>query len=259
MKCVCYSFTQPAFQVAPSGYKLGYQINVIKSEQTPMQNLDSLTVLIINHRTLDLTACCVESLMRFYPNVKILLLDNGSHDESSKYIHDLEQKHHHISALFNQKNHFHGPALDQGIRHCQSSCVLTLDSDTEMIHKGLLEEMVGFINQPKVYAVGKLVYMDWFGYEVGLKRRCSQAYIHPACMMIKRETYLGLKPFLHHGSPALQNMRQAVRSGYGLVDFPIDNYINHLGRGTCSRYGYGLGLRHTFEYLLHNLLIKLYA
>jgi glycosyltransferase involved in cell wall biosynthesis len=224
-----------------------------------MHNLEEPTILIINHRTADLIARSVESLLSFYPYANILLIDNGSNDKSSEYIRNLDRKHDQISALFNRHNRFHGPALDQGLKHCQTALVLTLDSDTEVIRGGLLEEMASCFIQPRVYAVGKLVHMDWFGYELGSNKPFSTAYIHPACMMIRRETYLTLKPFFHHGSPAIRNMRHATRSGQILVDFPIDDYINHLGRGTCSRYGYGLGLRHTFEYLLHHLFIRLYA
>ena len=76
-------------------------------------------------------------------------------------------------------------------------------------------------------------------------------------MLLRRETYLKLKPFFHHGSPGIRNMRQAARAGYILQDFPVQEYLIHQGRGTCSRHGYGLGWKHTVEYLLHSALSKI--
>ena len=77
-------------------------------------------------------------------------------------------------------------------------------------------------------------------------------------MCNKREKYMRLRPFIHHGSPGIKNLKEAQRRGYRLANFPIYDFIHHEGRGTCSRYGYNLGIKHTLEYLLRNALRRIY-
>jgi glycosyltransferase involved in cell wall biosynthesis len=220
--------------------------------------LDDITVLIVNYRTLELTSRCIESLRAFYPAVRLLLIDNGSQDASTAYIQRLAAEHEATTCLLNPKNHYHGPALDQGLRACHSALAFCLDSDTEVVQGGFLEGMTAAFADPQVYAAGKRVYMDWFGYETNPGTPLAFAYVRPSGILLRRTIYLSLKPFIHHGSPGIRNMRHAQRLGYRLQDYPIQAYLVHLGRGTCSRWGYGLGRKHTIEYLLHRALSKFY-
>ena len=87
-----------------------------------------------------------------------------------------------------------------------------------------------------------------------VKQPGSLEQVHPAAMLLDCQKYAHLKPFSHHGSPGLANMRSARRAGWRLVDFPLEGTIYHQGRGTCSRHGYGLGWRHMVEYLLNRWL-----
>ena len=220
--------------------------------------MDDITVLIVNYRTLDLTRRCVESLRTVYPEIRMTLIDNGSHDPSRAFIREMAADHAQIDCILNDRNRFHGPALDQGLKACRTPLALTLDSDTEVIKGGFLEEMTAFFTEPQTYAAGQRAYMDPFGYETSANTPLAFAYIHPSCMMLRIDAYLKLRPFIHHGSPAIRNMRHAVRAGYRLRDYPIHTYVTHAGRGTCSRYGYGLGLRHTIEHLMHSALSRFY-
>jgi glycosyltransferase involved in cell wall biosynthesis len=222
-----------------------------------MFSLDDITILIVNYRTAELTARCLESILRYYPDVEIHLIDNGSHDDSSDYIRRMAARQASIDCSINPTNRYHGPALDQGLRVCRTALALTLDSDTRMVNGGLLEGMVACLNDPDVYAVGRKVLMDPFGYESPAGMPLAFESIHPACMLLRREVYLQLKPFIHHGSPGIRNMRQAGRAGYTLVDFALEDYLEHRGRGTCARYGYGLGWRHKVENMLHRGLRRL--
>lgn len=223
-----------------------------------MYNLDDITVLIVNYRTPDLIKCCVESFRAYYPQVKMLLIDNGSFDASRDTIINMGDQYNQINILLNQKNRYHGPALDQGLKACNTHFTLTLDTDTKTLKGGFLEQMLTFFSDPEMYTVGRLTSMDLFGYETHPLTPLSFSYVHPSCMLIRRDIYLDLKPFIHHGSPAILNMRHAGRAGYKLCDFPVEKYLQHTGRGTCGRYGYGLGRKHTVEYLLHSMLKRFY-
>jgi glycosyltransferase involved in cell wall biosynthesis len=219
-----------------------------------MNDYSKITILLVNYKTLELTKICLESFRFFYPNINILLIDNGSQDQSTTYIQEIAAFDERITGIINSKNLNHGPALHQGITQIQSRFVLTLDTDCQVIRLGFLEKMVHFFNEPKTYAVGSLVTLDRFGYQVSPYHKLSySAYIQPYCMLIDRQKYLQFKPFMHHGSPCLHNLKEAESNGYQLVDFPVYEYVIHFGCGTCSKYGYNLGARHKLENILHHL------
>jgi glycosyltransferase involved in cell wall biosynthesis len=216
--------------------------------------LEEISFLIVNYRTLDLTTRCIESLQKFYPQAEITIVDNGSGDESTDYIREMASRVGNVHAILNPTNRYHGPALDQGLREAQTRLVFCLDSDCEVLRGNFLEAMAAHFSDPCTYAVGELVKMNRFGYTRSQSKGRSFDYVHPRRMLLDRSKYLGLRRFNHHGAPCLANMRQAVQRGYRLRDFPIQEYILHLGRGTCGSYGYGLGWRHKIENLLNRAL-----
>jgi hypothetical protein len=72
-------------------------------------------------------------------------------------------------------------------------------------------------------------------------------------MMLRRKLYHEFPAFEHRGMPTLRNFAAAQRQGYVLKSFPVEKYIAHFGRGTASRYGYGLGMRGKVDYVLNKL------
>ncbi len=206
-----------------------------------MCDLTSVTTLVVNYKTPDLTKKCVESFISYYPTVKLILIDNGSQDDSTSYIRHVAGDFPNVTSLLNSGNRYHGPAMDQGIHQSATRYVFTLDSDCEILEGGFLEQLLAFFKSPNMYAAGRLVYINRYGFEVEkTNRRHLIKYIHPYAMLLDKTKYLHLSPFIHHGSPCIKNMRDAENAGYKVQHFPLDNYVFHKSRGTCSRYGYGL-------------------
>jgi GT2 family glycosyltransferase len=216
--------------------------------------LKEITVIIVNYRTRAFTQRVVEGLRSFYPTMPLLLIDNGSNDDSTQYIVSITDQDPHTRSILNTCNHYHGPAMDQGIRHSTTRFVFTLDSDCEVQQGGFLEQMLNYFDDPQTYAVGWLVNMDHYGFQKDSDvRQTLVPYIHPSAMLLDRDKYLSLPPFVHHGSPCLTNMRAAQENGYTVRDFPIAEYILHYGRGTCSQYGYGLNVKTLLNKVLSTL------
>lgn len=69
-----------------------------------LTDLSQLTVVIINWRTLDLVKTCVRSLRSFYPELSVVLIDNGSRDLSTAFITDLAKTKVRASAILNKRN-----------------------------------------------------------------------------------------------------------------------------------------------------------
>ncbi len=213
-----------------------------------------LTVVIINFRTADLLEQSAGSLRRLYPTVPLLLIDNGSNDGSAAVMENIRKECPSSTViLLNPANRHHGPAMDQGIRHASTPFVLMLDSDCVLQRSGLLEAMLERLDRsPRAYAAGRKVFMNKRGFDVP-ERPGAFPYIRPICMLLRRDRYLALPPFRRHGAPCLDNMRAAVAQGFLLVDFPIEEYVVHRGRGTAGRVGYNLGWRGKLNHLLNRI------
>ena len=211
-------------------------------------------IVIVNYQTPDLIKRAVDSFRRFYPDESLLLIDNGSQDESVPILKNLVSEYpDKTEILLNTSNIYHGPAMDQALRYVQNQYVAFLDSDCVVLRGGFLESMNSTLSEnDSHYIVGRRVFMNRRGFEIR-KETNGFPYIRPICMIVKRELYISLPPFQHHGTPCLANMRAASECGYALIDFPVDDYVCHKGRGTAERHGYNLGWRGKWNYLLNKM------
>ena len=219
-----------------------------------MADPSTVTVVIITYRTPDLTRCALNSFRTYYADTPLLLIDNGSDEEGISVLEEFRMKAPGCTEVIrNSRNLHHGPAMHQALRHIHSRYALFLDSDSETRKGGFVENMVSLADRgAKHYAVGKRVFLNNRGFDVDSPER-GFAYIRPICMLIKRDSYLTLPPFRHHGSPCLQNMIEARKRGFILLDFLVEEYILHKGRGTAGKYGYDLGWRGKINYVLNKM------
>ena len=212
----------------------------------------SVTAVIINFQTPDLTHRALTSFRRFYPSTPLLIIDNGSADQSPDLLPRLDPLGP-TELLLNAANLHHGPAMDQALRRITTEFVLFLDSDCEVIGGGFVERMsAALLHDARNYAAGKRIVMNARGFDVGTSAG-AHPYIRPICMMVRRELYLQLPPFEKHGAPCLANMIAATDRGLQLVHIPIEEYVRHDGRGTAARFGYRLGLKGRLNHLLNRL------
>jgi len=197
--------------------------------------VSDITVIVINYKTEKLTKQCVESFRTRYPIIPLVVVDNGSDDDSTLYIRTLTDDY--TTIVLNSENIGHGPAMHQEILALKTPYFFTLDSDC-VIHKGgFLELMLErFKLNPNLYATG------WLRYVNPLSGVATQVYdpdkskfipyIHPSAALHDRLKYLTLPPFYHRGAPCIDNMREATAKRYDLESFPIARYIKHLVAGT---------------------------
>jgi len=215
--------------------------------------MKEITTVIINYQTPALLQVAVSSFKGFYPDTKLILIDNGSKDEekSKKVIEELGVKYSAIEVIYLEKNIYHGPAMDLAIRkYIKTDYTFFLDSDTESIKPDFLERMLEMsLLSDKIYGVGELAKVNNRGY----KSEEGNDILLTPYMLIKNEIYTDLKPFVHHGQPTLFNFIDAKEKGYLLKKFEVSTYIDHLWRGTASKFGYGLGLKGKIGYVLNRL------
>jgi hypothetical protein len=212
----------------------------------------SVTAIIINFQTPDLTRRAVMSFRSLYPSLPLLLIDNGSVGDGAHLLRQIAgDAGGPTEILFNSANLHHGPAMDQALRHITTDYALFLDSDCEVTAGGFVEQMVAALREADHhYAAGKKVFLNDRGFDVP-SSTTAHPYLRPICMMVKRPLYLGLPPFQKHGAPCLNNMIAATAAGFALVDIPIEDHIRHEGRGTAARFGYRLGWKGRMNHLLN--------
>lgn len=210
----------------------------------------ALAAAVVNYQTPDLLGDAVRSFKEHYPDVPLLIVDNGSEDGSPALVGRLARELPATEALRLEENIFHGPAMHRALTHLGAGHVYVFDSDTVTRRGGFLEEMQALLTaSPTAYAAGQIVRVNRRGF------RADDGVPVPASayMLLDRARYLTLPPFIHHGLPVLENMTAAHARGLTLESFPVESYVDHLGRGTAARYGYGLGLRSRLDYLLNRL------
>lgn len=213
-----------------------------------------VTAVVINFRTPDLTRRAVESFRSFYASLPLLLIDNGSGDESGRTLDHLRALAPGCTeVILNPSNRHHGPAMDQALRAINTPYALFIDSDCEVLKGGFVELMLALADEnPHAYVVGKKIFMNDRGFDIP-EQPGAHSYIRPICMLVRREPYLLLPPFERHGAPCLANMRAARASSYELVHFPVEDFVRHEGRGTASRHGYRLGWRGRLNHFMNKM------
>jgi glycosyltransferase involved in cell wall biosynthesis len=215
--------------------------------------VNDITVLIINYQTPDLLKKAVDSFAAHYPDVLTIVFDNGSKDNSPDLIKSFSEKYAKIQPYFSEKNIFHGPAMDFALRNLlKTKYCFILDSDTETVKAGFLEEMRSILEESeKNYAVGMAENVNQRGF---LQSDGKIRIVLSPFMLIKREIYLKFHPFIHHGQPVMFNFDEAAKNGYKIFNYPIEEYIDHLWRGTASRFGYKLGIKGKIVFITEKVL-----
>jgi len=196
-----------------------------------------ITAVVANYKTPALLDTCVRTLKKHYGEFDIIVIDNGSEDESvglvSKLVEELG-----VLPVLNGVNIGHGPAMHQGIQMCRTKYVFLFDSDCEVTKGGFLEKMQTTLEKKQGYAIGWLRYVNTNGVSAAGKFDKSKfiPYVHPSAALIDREIYYTLPPFLHEGAPCTRNMWIAQGRGLKVFDFPIRDYVKHWEAGTRRRF-----------------------
>lgn len=200
-----------------------------------------VTAVIVHFRTFELTRMAIWSLKTNYPDMKLIVVENHSGDGSLEMLNDLAGTLKNVSVLPMNKHVHHGPGMDAAINECVDKWILVCDSDCIVYRPHVVEAMLSKVSD-KTYMIGKMHLLDTNGFFANKKTFPIVKYIHPHFALVRKEFYSMFQPFEKHGSPCLTNEIQAQRDGFELVDFPVNEYVYHIERGTVAKFGYGLGL-----------------
>lgn len=209
--------------------------------------VDKVTVLICQNQTPDRIRLCIESILTFYPTIKILVVTSDVHDESYWYLKYKEARNPNIKIFERSGNQNHGDAMHDGITgYVKTRYFLTMDSDTIVKHGGWIELMVKEIDRVDVFSIGTLNLTTWSNDAIGNPKNEADTlnYTHPSCSMYDKQLYeamsaegqlipdannITVRPlFCNHGAPCWSIMKAAKVRGYEVLGFPVEDYVMHL-------------------------------
>ena len=197
--------------------------------------MKEITGIVVTHNTKDLIQAAYESMRKFHPDMKIIIVD-GSNPEDPCYSYVVSLASEITTVAIAGTNIGHGRGMDAAIKMCQTPYALIFDSDIVMV-KSPVEEMLKLM-EPDTYGVGYLEKTGFDGYEFGAKPwHKAQGFMmmmHPYFMLLQVSEYFKYYPFVHHGSPCFKAALDIHKAGLSekiLKSFPG---LGHTaGKGWC--------------------------
>lgn len=105
-----------------------------------------LTIAIPSYNSMDYMRNCIESLLPGGEDVEILLVDDGSKDETPQIADEYEAKYPGIVRAIHQENGGHGEAVNAGLRHATGYFYKVVDSD-DWVDAAAYEKILAFLRE----------------------------------------------------------------------------------------------------------------
>lgn len=106
--------------------------------------MTKFSIIIPTWNTADITKKCVQTINKYIPNTQIIVVDNGSQDNTVK---DLK-KYKNIKLIENKSNLGFSKANNIGLKSATADYIVFMNSDIELIDKSLIE-MVNYLKKNK--------------------------------------------------------------------------------------------------------------
>lgn len=225
----------------------------------------TLSIIILNYNTKDLTIKCISSVIKLYhkeiknKELEIIVVDNASSDGSVQSLGKLK----HINLIKNNDNYGFSKGNNIGARKAKGNYILFLNSDTQVQDSGFLK-MVDFMeNNPKVgilggkllntdgsvqksagnfYNILNLLFMLFVVERIGMIRKAPNKpekvdWVSGASFMIRIDLFKKLSGFDEHFFMYEEDMELCYRAkklGFDTYFYPDLNLI-HKELGSSNR------------------------
>lgn len=146
-----------------------------------MQFEQQVTFGIITFNVRDKLSKCIESLVRFFPAAKIVVLDNASEDGSQAAI---TARFPQVEYHYNDENTYFASGCNQLLGYCETPFMLLMNADIFITDRSV-EELVRFAQEHDRYVGVSPSVMD-----NGLHRHMASGLLTPG-ICVARDTVLG--------------------------------------------------------------------
>lgn len=146
-----------------------------------MLSTPKFSIVVVNHKTLELTRACLESIRTcsVSSSYELIVVDNDSQDESLTYLRnqkDIRLIERSSGLSYSQKDH--GESLDIGLRHARGEYLVAIDSDVLILKNEWLEQLYEILIKENAVMVGPAFY---------------RSFIHPCMLMVRRDILIKYK------------------------------------------------------------------
>ena len=118
-----------------------------------------VSVLIDNYNYANFLPECIESVLnQTYQNFEIIIVNDGSKDNSKEIIENYAKKDKRIKPVF-KKNGGQASAFNEGFKHCNGELICFLDSD-DLFEKNKLQEVIKIYKKGYEYIVNDYIFLD---------------------------------------------------------------------------------------------------
>ncbi|HEY3479673.1 MAG TPA: glycosyltransferase family 2 protein [Streptomyces sp.] len=209
--------------------------DVVWWPKAPRTERGRVAVVTVSYNTRELIAFLLWSLRTIvhWPDLEIVVVDNGSRDGSARMLADAAERGL-CTLLANDDNRQHGPGLNQGISHLAGrpgphpEWIWVLDSDVVATRPDALSAAVATAHEHSAALVGELQQDRWHPEgSFGL----FSLLIDPAVVWQE-----AIGPFTDGGDPASDLLASVARQAVPTAVFPFtaDGHVIHRGRGTLA-------------------------
>ena len=105
-----------------------------------------LTIAIPSYNSMDYMRNCIESLLPGGEDVEILIVDDGSKDETPAIADEYEAKYPGIIRAIHQENGGHGEAVNAGLRNATGFFYKVVDSD-DWVDAEAYQKILAFLKE----------------------------------------------------------------------------------------------------------------
>lgn len=242
-------------RVAPCDSGAGFRLRYPIADPAPL-----VSVVIPTRDRVNLLRNCVRGLLERteYPNLELLIVDNGSSDpEALRYLDSLRADTR-VQILEYRAAFNHSAMNNLAVGQARGEVLCLLNNDTEVIESHWLQEMVQHAVRPEVGAVGaKLVFpggrLQHAGVVLGIAGVAGHCYtgypgrwripfgraerlqnfsaVTGACLVLRKDVYAGVLGFDERHLPAAFNdvdlCLKIVDRGYRIVWTPYASLLHH--------------------------------
>jgi len=214
-------------------------------------------VITVHYNTPDLLLNLYKSVREFLGKTIPFRVIDGSEHPYDQFI-KIENKDPHFTFERIGYNIHHGNGMHHAIKTSKADYLLILDSDATVIAPGLLEKMMGLMDDA-THSIGRIYKVDIHGENVNTLSDFI-LYVHPKTILINKKIYFKYKPFKNHGAPCLFAMKDIndKKDFHVIKDFKnLTDYVIEKGRGTVERFGYGLRTKKAIRQdIVFNILVR---
>jgi glycosyltransferase involved in cell wall biosynthesis len=201
----------------------------------PAASRERVTAVTVSYNTRELTALLLWSLRTIvkWPELEIVVVDNGSRDGSAQLLAEAEAGGV-CTVLANRGNRHHGPGLNQGISYLASrpgprpAWIWILDSDVVAARPDALSMAVTVARENNAALVGEPQHDQWHA--------DGRFGLYSLLMDPARAWSADTGPFTGGGDPSAALLRTAARAGLPVAPFPFTaaGHVIHRGRGSLA-------------------------